>query len=200
MPAARQGGFRAPALALTLRLRKDAPWVWGDQYMRILGIVALGAALALAGCQTEGAGTASGSPEITIPGARPDQVKPRIVGAMMNSGARLKSDSDYLMVFERKWGNAVASATVGILLNSDGSDTMEQLHFSIADTGSGTRVVLDRYMTKVGAFGRESKSTTPANNAIGLDSLQGTLDAMAPTLAGGPPMAPASQRKRPPGT
>jgi hypothetical protein len=41
------GGFRAPALAFDLRLRLDAGWS-GDQYMRILRIVAL--AVTLAGC------------------------------------------------------------------------------------------------------------------------------------------------------
>lgn len=161
--------------------------------MRILLVLCCSALLV--GCQTEGAGKASGSPEITVSGSKPEQVKARIVGAMMNSGARLKSDSAYLLVFERKWGNLLAASTIGVLRNSDGSDTMEQLHFSIADTGAGTRVVVDRYMTKVGAFGRES--TTPANNALGLDSLQGMLDQMAPALAGSAVAATDPSIKRP---
>jgi hypothetical protein len=161
----------------------------------------IGFSLLLTGCQTDGPPTASGSPEITIAGARPEQVKPRIVSAMMNSGVRLKSDSAYLLVFERKWGNAIASSIIGVVRNSDGSDTMENLNFSIADVGTGTRVVLDRYMVKIGGFGRES--TTQANNAIGLDSLQATLDQMAPALGGPSPAAPpvvAPLGKRPSGT
>jgi hypothetical protein len=105
---------------------------------------------------------------------KPDQVKPQLVNAVINDGGRLKSDSPYLVVFERPWGNAVGAVVVGALLSADASGAVERLSFSIADTGDGTRVVADRYMVKVGSFGRED--VNPANNGLGLEPLQSVLD------------------------
>jgi hypothetical protein len=132
--------------------------------------------LLLAGCQTESA-TPSGRPEVTIRNLKPDQVKPQLVNALLNDRARLKSDTPYLVVVERPWGNIVGAAVVGALVSADASSAIERLSFSIADTGNGTRIVADRYMVKVGTFGRED--VNPANNALGLEPLQSVLDRVA---------------------
>ncbi|PSO30527.1 hypothetical protein [Bradyrhizobium sp. MOS002] len=130
----------------------------------------------LAGCQTDSS-TPSGRPEVTIRNLKPDQVKSQLINAMINDGGRLKSDSPYLVTFERPWGNAVGAALVGTLISTDASSAVERLSFSIADTGAGTRIVADRYLVKVGSFGREDAS--PANNGLGLEPLQQVLDRLA---------------------
>lgn len=130
--------------------------------------------LMLGACQTDTAATASGRPEVTIKRLKPEQVKPQLVNAMLNDGGRLKGDSPYLVTFERPWGNAAGAALVGALLSADASSAVERLSFSIADAGDGTRIVVDRYMVKVGSFGRED--VNPANNGLGLEPLQSVLD------------------------
>lgn len=134
---------------------------------------------ALAGCQTE-APTASGSPEITVSG-RPEQVKPAVVNAALNRGMKMKGDTAYQATFERPWGGTVGSHLVGTMLSSDMSPAVERMTFSFADTGSGTRVVLDRYMVRAGAYGKEQ--ITLANGAApGLEPVQATLDQIAAAL------------------
>ena len=178
-------------LAPGRRIGRYAPPKQGNRTMRVL--LALSIAISLAGCQTNTPTTASGSPEITVTGARPDQVKPQLVNAILNRGLRLRTDSPFQIVAERKWGGAGGAAVLGALLSSDASDVIERISFSIADTGAGTRIVADRYMVKYAGTGRETAN--PANNAPGLDSLQGTLDAMAPAL-GAVPVATAAPPQR----
>ena len=139
--------------------------------MRIFAAIFCG--LLLTGCQTETA-TPSGRPEFTIAKLKPEQVKPQLVNAMLNDGGRLKSDTPYLVVFERPWGNVVGAAVVGALISTDASSAVERLSFSITNSGDGTRIVADRYMVRVGTFGRED--VTPANNGLGLEPLQSVLD------------------------
>jgi hypothetical protein len=142
--------------------------------MRVFGVAI--AALMLAGCQTDQRPTASGSPEITIAGAKSDQVKPLIVNAGMNRGMKLKNDTPYQITFEQPWGGSVASAA---LADAMVGASLERLTFSVAESGTGTRVVLDRYMVRA-RYGREEVS--PANNGLGTESLQAILDSMAPSL------------------
>jgi hypothetical protein len=161
--------------------------------MRILGMLLLSASLA--GCQTAGQPTASGSPETTIAGARPEQVKPLLVNAAMNRGLKLKTDTAYSITFERPWGGSLASqaladAMVGV--------TVERLTFSVAETpDGGTRVVVDRYSVKQ-RYGREEAS--PANNGLGAENLQAMLDQMAPSLSPPPAISTPAAPKRKPGT
>lgn len=168
----------------------------GGRDVRIITVFLV--AMTLAGCQTDSSPpTASGSPEITVTGAKPEQVKPRLVNAAMNRGLKLKNDTAYQITFERPWGGAAGSAIVGALISTDAGPVVERLTFSIADTGDGTRVVLDRYMVKSGRFGREDVS--PANNGLGLDPLQTVLDGIAPSLssetAPTPVQSPSTKRR-----
>jgi hypothetical protein len=133
------------------------------------------AALFLAGCQTD-TPTASGSPEVTIRGVRPDQAKPQLVNAILNKGLRIKSDSPYQIVTERQMGGIGGAAVLGALLTSDASDVIERFSFSIAEAGGGTRIVLDRYMVKYPGTGRESAIQN--NKSIAADNLQATLDSL----------------------
>lgn len=146
--------------------------------MRRAAILALAAILA--NCQTD-APTASGSPEITVPGARPEQIKPLLLNSALNMGMKLRNDTPYQLTFERPWGGAVQSAVVGALLSTNAAGATERLSFSITETGGGTRIVLDRYMVKVGSFGRED-ATLANGPAPGLEPVQATLDRMAHSL------------------
>lgn len=137
------------------------------------------AALLLAGCQTDAA-TPSGSPEITVSG-RPDQVKPAVVNAALNRGMKMRGDTAYTATFERPWGGTAGSHLVGTMLSSDLSPAIERMTFSFAEAGSGTRVVLDRYMVRAGRYGKEQ--ITLANGAApGLEPVQATLDQIAASL------------------
>jgi hypothetical protein len=110
----------------------------------------------------------------------------------LNRGLKMRGDTAYQVTFERPWGNQVGAAIVGALISTDASSVVERLTFSIAEAGNGTRIVLDRYMVKVGKFGREDVSL--ANGpAPGLDRLQATLDEMAPSLT---PVVPALAAKK----
>ena len=100
-------------------------------------------------------------------------MKPQLVNAMLNDGGRLKSDTPYLVVFERPWGNVVGAVVVGGLISTDASSAVEK-DVLITDSADGTRIVADRYMVRVGTFGRED--VTPANNGLGLEPLQSVLD------------------------
>ncbi len=107
----------------------------------------------------------------------PDQAKPKLVNAMLNDGRRLKSETPYQVVFEKPWGNVVGAAVVGALVSTDASSAVERLSLYIAEVDGVTRIVADRYMVKVGAFGRED--VNPANNGLGLEPLQQVLDRAA---------------------
>lgn len=142
-------------------------------------VLAVSATLILAGCQTA-TPTASGSPEVTIRGVPPDRAKPQIVNAILNQGLRIRNDTAYQIITERKWGGHAGAALAGALITNDASDVIERLSFSIAEANGGTRVVLDRYMVRYPGTGRES--VTPANGTVYLDNLQATLDAIAATV------------------
>ncbi len=141
-------------------------------------VFAVALAVGLSACQTD-TPTASGSPEVTLRGLKPQQVKPQVVTAALNNGLRLTGDTEYQLTFERPWGGLVGQAIVGPLISAN-SKVSERLTFAMADVGGGTRVVADRYMVKVGAFGREEAN--PANMAPGLEPLQTTLEKVTGTI------------------
>jgi hypothetical protein len=66
------------------------------------------------------------------------------------------------------------------LSNLEGASKTERLVFSMSDGGSGTRVVLDRYMVRTSRGGKEY--VTPANYAPDAEKLQDILDSVAPSL------------------
>ncbi len=142
-------------------------------WLIVRACVGIAAIACLAACQTTTANTPSGRPEITLQGVKPERVKPQIVNAMINQGARLKSDSAYQLTFERPWGQH--GAVIGALLSADGSGAIERLTFSITDSGGGSRVVLDRSMVLIRGFGRED--ATPAGpNPPGMEPSQEVLE------------------------
>ncbi len=105
--------------------------------MRLIGMVFL--ALLCTGCQTDKMATASGSPEVTIANARPDQIKPAIVSAMLNTGLRIKADSQYNIVFEKREENLF----VGVFFGTGYGPPVHRVSFAIAEVPGGTRVVAD---------------------------------------------------------
>jgi len=121
----------------------------------------------LGGCQMGSQPTASGSPEITVQQQKPDQVRLKLVNLLLSQGRRLniRGNSSYQVEFERKRAG----------------DVIERLSFSMAEIGTGTRIVVDRYIVRYSLSGRES--TDPANNVPSLDDLQTMLDNMLPALS-----------------
>lgn len=134
----------------------------------------------LPGCQTDTPTAASGSPEIMVKGVRAEAVKPMIIAAALNQGMTLKSHTPIEVTVERPWEITAAKGITAPLVDLDGTSRTERLTFSMADSGSGTRIVLDRYMVRTSRPGKEYVS--PANDAPGLEKLQTILDAVAPSL------------------
>jgi hypothetical protein len=136
--------------------------------------------LVLNGCQTDTMTTASGSPEVTVRGTRPETVKPKIINAAQDLGMTLKHETPIEVTLERPWQVNAGPNVVASLASLDGSSQLERFTFSVADSGGGTRIVLDRYMVRVSRQGKEYVSL--ANDAPGAEKLQGILDSVAPSL------------------
>ncbi len=147
----------------------------------------------LAGCATqEGPRTASGSPEVTITGARAEQVKPAIVNAMLNSGLRIKSDTTYNIVFEKQDTN-MASA---IIFGTGYGPPVHRVTFAVAEVPGATRIVADSatFSNAGTAFERRG----PAFPEFPPERLQAMLDEIAVSLRRqpSPPPGPAPAPKR----
>jgi hypothetical protein len=134
---------------------------------------------ALQSCQTDTSTTASGSPEIIVRGARPEAVKPRIIDAAFGLGLTLKNDTAIEVTMERPWETKARGDLLPPLANLEGA-SVERLVFSMTDSGSGTRVVLDRYLVRTSRVGREF--VTPANFVPDAEKLQDILDSVEPLL------------------
>lgn len=118
--------------------------------------------------------TASGRPEVTIHGWRPDQAKSALVNAALNRHMLIKSDSPYQLVVERPTQNIAAS----VLLSTPAhGPPVERYSFAIAEVSGGTRIVADA--TFVSNAGTAFENATPgaASNA----DLQTFLNEVAAT-------------------
>src|SRR5437868_4254636 len=93
--------------------------------------------------------TASGSPEVTIAGAKPEHVKPILLNTVLNRRLRIKSDSPFLLVVEKETDNLVAD----IFLSSKYDNrVIERTSFTIAEVPAGTRIVADAtFITNAGS-------------------------------------------------
>jgi hypothetical protein len=164
--------------------------------MRILGIVALCAALGLAGCQTAQAPlTASGKPEVTIK-ATSGAVKARLLSLAMDRRFNVTKDTEYLLQVEKPTDNFGAALLLGSKYDSTPA---ERIVFTFAPMGDSVRVVAaSMFVTNPGsAF----EQITPVNAGEGVDRTQATLQEIKQSLevAAMPPQvaAPAPKREKP---
>lgn len=105
--------------------------------MRVLFLIV---ALSLAGCGAPSKlQTASGKPEVSIPGTTVDAVKPEIVRTMTAEGYRITRDTQYEMAFDRP-----AQGAAAVLMGSryDGVPN-SRISFSFAPTGNSVLVTGD---------------------------------------------------------
>jgi hypothetical protein len=157
--------------------------------MRILGIVALCAALGLAGCQTAQAPlTASGKPEVTIK-ATSGAVKARLLSLAMDRRFNVTKDTEYLLQVEKPTDNFGAALLLGSKYDSTPA---ERIVFTFAPMGDSVRVVAaSMFVTNPGsAF----EQITPVNAGEGVDRTQATLQEIKQSLevAGTPPPVAAA--------
>lgn len=131
-------------------------------------------AFMMAACANTEHRTPSGSPEVTILGVRPEQVKPALVNLALNKRLRIKSDSPYLLVVEKETQNIAASI---LLASRYDTSVIERTSFSVAEVPGGTRVVADStFITNSGsAFERPSIGRA----ALNTPELQAFLDELA---------------------
>jgi len=166
--------------------------------MRILGIVALCAAVA--GCQTaaQAPSTASGKPEVTIK-AQTAAIKARLLSLAMDRRFSVTKDTEYLLQIEKPTENLGAAILLGSKYDSTPA---ERIVFTFAPVGDSVRVVASSmFVTNPGsAF----EQLTPINAGEGVDRTQAALleikqsteAAAAPPVAelkGGKPARVASQ-------
>lgn len=158
-------------------------------------MLALAATLGLAGCQTAQMDTASGGPEVTIRGARPDQIKPAIVSAMLNTRLRIKSDTQYSLVFEKQDDSVMMAALFG----TGYGPPVHRVSFAIAEVPGGTRVVADSVIISNAGSGYERRGTSvPEFPPERLQTILNELSAAAVTQAPPPIVtAPAPRRAKP---
>lgn len=163
--------------------------------MRTVVLAALAAVVAagLAGCQTA-VDTASGSPEVTIPGIRPDQVKPVIVGQMLNTRLRIKTDTQYSLVFEKPEENI----GMNVLFATGFGPPVHRVNFAIAEVPGGTRIVADS--STISNSGTAFERKTGWYVEFGPERLQAMLNNIESSVAPPPPpiMQPRPQRRAPP--
>ncbi len=145
------------------------------------GIAGLALCVGLVGCVTppQRLSTPTGKPEVTIQGAKVEEVKNALTTVAMDWGYTVKSVTDYLAVYEKANTNALSNALLGS--RYDGQ-TFYRLSYSLADVGNAVRVVSTiAVVTNPGsAFERLNDFSVGTQDAINvqsmLQSLQGRME------------------------
>lgn len=113
---------------------------WEAQ-MKVTVIAAAAAMLSLVACQTvKPPATASGRPEVSIAGAKPEQVKALLVSKMLDKGYRLAKDDSFNVTFEKVSDNLAANILFG---TRAGGNPVVRVNYTIADLSGSVRVVAD---------------------------------------------------------
>lgn len=140
----------------------------------------LAAMTALCGCATAPPiQTASGSPEVTIPGASAEKIKPVIINAMLNRRLRIKSDTPYSIVVEKQ----TEDFTTQLLLGTAYGPPIERVTFAIAEIAGGTRIVADASMVSNAGTAFE-RQTFGQHGSLNGPALQSLLDEIAASVRG----------------
>jgi PDZ domain len=105
--------------------------------MKFAGVVAY--LLVLTGCATPmPLATPTGKPEVTIQGAKIEDVKNILTSVAMDWGYTVKNVTDYVAVYEKPNTNALSNA---LMASQYDPNTMWRLTYSLANLGSAVRVV-----------------------------------------------------------
>lgn len=131
--------------------------------------------IGLTACQTvKPPATASGRPEVTIPGASAAQVKPLLLSKTIDKGYRIIKDDAYSLTFEKPTDNMAAA----ILLSTNaGGPPTQRVTFTIAELGGATRVVAD--MAFVSNAGMAFERRTDVSSGAAAPQVQAFLDEVA---------------------
>lgn len=141
--------------------------------MRALIVCSL---LALSACQSVQHATLSGKPEVTV-AAPADQAKTAFVGALINSGFSLKSDTQFMVVAER----VTTGLGAALLATQYDSRVMARITGTFVPNGKDTRVVADMALVSNpgSAFERPFTMTASQDSIRVQQMLDGIRDGFA---------------------
>lgn len=147
--------------------------------MRFRLLVAAAAFSVLAACQTvQPPATASGRPEVTIPGASPAKVKAAILSGMLDKGYRLTKDDTYSLTVEKQVED---TAAVILLSSGAGGPPIARVTYTVAEIGDGTRVVSDMALISNAGMAFERRMDVSQGNQAPM--AQAFLDRTAASFA-----------------
>ena len=131
--------------------------------MKIFFTVMVAFAL-LAGCATQPTHTATNRPEVTISGARTEQVKRALVGEMLKQGYIARGSDPMVLAFER-------DGTTGLYPADDGAP-FKRIHFTVLQLGTPDRPISSVFAVVI-ETARESDASAKAYRRV-----QSVLDAV----------------------
>ncbi len=132
--------------------------------------------------------TASGRPEVSIPGTTVDAVKAEIVRAMASGGYRIVRDSQYEIAFDRP-----AQGPAAVLMGSRYDPVpMSRMSFSFAPMGSSVLVTGDASIVTNPGSGFEQR--VDSNGGPDGTQLQEALNQLAASMDPASPRSQARQR------
>ncbi|MCB1499942.1 MAG: lipoprotein [Bauldia sp.] len=133
-------------------------------------LVAILLVAAVAGCQTAQVTTASGRPEITVPGP-PEKIKPLVLNAALNRKFTIKSDTPYTLVIEQP----STDFATNLLLGSQWNPTVNiRLTLTFVPVGGDTRIVAEQVAVTNPGTGAER--LTPLTGQKAIDGVQAWLN------------------------
>src|SRR3954469_20081103 len=146
--------------------------------MKFAALFAVLALPTLAACQSTAAGpaTASGRPEVTIPGKSPAAVRSALVNRMLDVGYRVSRDDASTLTVEKEASGAAAQL---LLSTPAGGSPNVRITYTFADVGRATRVVADMAIVSNPGTGLEKRiDVSRGPEAL---KVQAYLDAVAAT-------------------
>ncbi|MCJ2043000.1 hypothetical protein MKK58_00300 [Methylobacterium sp. J-078] len=147
---------------------------WGE-VMRLRVFAAAAAMTVLGACQTvQPPATASGRPEVTIPGADPARVKSAILSGMIDKGYRIVKDDPFSLTVEKPVENFAA---VLLLSTNAGGPPVARVTYTVAQIDNGTRVVAD--MALISNAGMAFERRTDVSRGADSPMAQAFLDKIA---------------------
>lgn len=165
---------------------------------QVLASLVLAAALALSGCVTQPeriSATASGKPEVTIPGVELPAVKAHLIGMLVNFGYTLERDTEYSLVLTRPT-QAGENFAVAMSIGNAYSSNSRVANFTFVKTPEGIRVIATPALRAQMPGGQVNELPLNGNGTV-YNTFQQDLNEMkaklAPTPAAAPPAA-ATQR------
>lgn len=129
----------------------------------------------LAGCAATKLPTASGRPEVSLPGPVA-AVKARLAGALVNVGYSVTASDDLRVVAEKQAGSGESFALALTVGHGADPNARKRLQFTLVPVGESVRVIGELALVNQGAFGQVN--VVPQDRGRGPASVQAFLDSL----------------------